>query len=115
MPALHLVRPVVVGAALLLGLTACQTPSDDESPVPPAGAEQTEPAPETSPSDTPEQTPSPQEPDPADALRRYGAEQPIGRLATPEECAYVALWLVSDEASFITGVAMPVDGGLTAR
>jgi NAD(P)-dependent dehydrogenase (short-subunit alcohol dehydrogenase family) len=56
-----------------------------------------------------------QEADPGDALRRYGAEQPMGRLATPEECAYVALWLVSDEASFITGVAMPVDGGLTAR
>jgi NAD(P)-dependent dehydrogenase (short-subunit alcohol dehydrogenase family) len=56
-----------------------------------------------------------QEPDPEAALQRYNAEQPIGRLATPEECAYAALWLVSDEASFITGVAMPVDGGLTAK
>ncbi|HMA35957.1 MAG TPA: glucose 1-dehydrogenase [Chloroflexia bacterium] len=56
-----------------------------------------------------------QEPDPVAALARYTAEQPIGRLATPEECAAVALWLVSDEASFVTGVAMPVDGGLTAR
>lgn len=55
------------------------------------------------------------EADPAAALARYSAEQPMGRLATPEECAYVALWLVSDEASFITGVAMPVDGGLTAK
>ena len=56
-----------------------------------------------------------QEQDPEAALERYSSEQPIGRLATPDECAYVALWLVSDEASFITGVAMPVDGGLTAR
>jgi meso-butanediol dehydrogenase/(S,S)-butanediol dehydrogenase/diacetyl reductase len=56
-----------------------------------------------------------QEADPEAALERYSSEQPIGRLATPEECAYVALWLVSDEASFVTGVAMPVDGGLTAK
>ena len=53
--------------------------------------------------------------DPAAAWARYNAEQPIGRLATPAECAFVALWLVSDEASFVTGVAMPVDGGLTAK
>ena len=56
-----------------------------------------------------------QELNPEAALERYSTEQPIGRLATPEECAYVALWLVSDEASFVTGVAMPVDGGLTAK
>lgn len=53
-------------------------------------------------------------PDPAGALRAYAAAQPIGRLGTPEECADAALWLVSDEASFITGVALPVDGGFTA-
>lgn len=55
-----------------------------------------------------------QEADPQAALARYSTEQPIGRLATPEECAYAALWLVSDEASFVTGIALPVDGGLTA-
>jgi NAD(P)-dependent dehydrogenase (short-subunit alcohol dehydrogenase family) len=55
------------------------------------------------------------EPDPEDAWQRYSSEQPIGRLATPEECANAALWLVSDEASFVTGVALPVDGGLTAK
>jgi NAD(P)-dependent dehydrogenase (short-subunit alcohol dehydrogenase family) len=38
----------------------------------------------------------------------------MGRLGTPQECADAALWLVSDEASFITGVALPVDGGFTA-
>jgi 2-keto-3-deoxy-L-fuconate dehydrogenase len=42
--------------------------------------------------------------------------QPIGRMAQPEEMAYAALFLCSDEASFITGTGMPVDGGtLTIR
>jgi NAD(P)-dependent dehydrogenase (short-subunit alcohol dehydrogenase family) len=53
-------------------------------------------------------------PDPGGALRSYEAAQPIGRLGTAEECADAALWLVSDEASFVTGVALPVDGGFTA-
>jgi NAD(P)-dependent dehydrogenase (short-subunit alcohol dehydrogenase family) len=53
-------------------------------------------------------------PDPAAAWRSYEAAQPIGRLGTADECADAALWLVSDEASFITGVALPVDGGFTA-
>ena len=53
-------------------------------------------------------------PDPEAAWKAYSVAQPIGRLATPQECADAALWLVSDEASFITGVALPVDGGFTA-
>jgi meso-butanediol dehydrogenase / (S,S)-butanediol dehydrogenase / diacetyl reductase len=53
-------------------------------------------------------------PDPDAAWREYGAAQPMGRLGTPEECADAALWLVSDESSFVTGVALPVDGGFTA-
>jgi NAD(P)-dependent dehydrogenase (short-subunit alcohol dehydrogenase family) len=53
-------------------------------------------------------------PDPEAAWQEYSLAQPIGRLATPQECADAALWLVSDEASFITGVALPVDGGFTA-
>lgn len=53
-------------------------------------------------------------PDPAAAWEAYGAAQPMARLGTPEECADAALWLVSDEASFVTGVALPVDGGFTA-
>ncbi|HEX9483189.1 MAG TPA: glucose 1-dehydrogenase [Gemmatimonadaceae bacterium] len=53
-------------------------------------------------------------PDPAAAWTSYEAAQPIGRLGTAEECADAALWLVSDEATFITGVALPVDGGFTA-
>lgn len=40
---------------------------------------------------------------------------PIGRFAKPQEIAYVALFLASDESSFITGVTLPVDGGFTAQ
>lgn len=38
----------------------------------------------------------------------------LGRWAEAEEIAYPILWLASSEASFITGIALPVDGGLTA-
>lgn len=47
--------------------------------------------------------------------KRLLASVPMGRLCRPEEVAYAALWLASDEASFVTGVALPVDGGFTAR
>lgn len=39
---------------------------------------------------------------------------PIGRFAQPDEIAYSARWLLSDEASYVTGSAMAVDGGYTA-
>jgi NAD(P)-dependent dehydrogenase (short-subunit alcohol dehydrogenase family) len=39
----------------------------------------------------------------------------MGRLGEPEEVAMVAAFLASDAASFVTGVAMPVDGGYSAR
>jgi NAD(P)-dependent dehydrogenase (short-subunit alcohol dehydrogenase family) len=44
-----------------------------------------------------------------EALARY---QPIGRMARPEEVAHLALYLCSDEAGFITGQAVPLDGGV---
>jgi meso-butanediol dehydrogenase / (S,S)-butanediol dehydrogenase / diacetyl reductase len=42
-------------------------------------------------------------------------EQPLGRLARPEECADAVLWLASPAASFVSGVALPIDGGFTAQ
>ena len=53
-------------------------------------------------------------PDPEAAWEEYSRSQPMGRLGTAEECADAALWLVSDESSFVTGVALPIDGGFTA-
>lgn len=46
---------------------------------------------------------------------RLLAMVPMGRLCRAEEAAHAALWLASDDASFVTGVALPVDGGFTAR
>lgn len=43
------------------------------------------------------------------------ASVPLGRPGEPEEMAHAALWLASDDSSFVTGIAMPVDGGLTCR
>jgi NAD(P)-dependent dehydrogenase (short-subunit alcohol dehydrogenase family) len=40
---------------------------------------------------------------------------PIQRLGTPEDIAYCALYLASDESSFVTGALFVIDGGLTAR
>ena len=51
-------------------------------------------------------------PDPDEALRQFVARQPMGRLGTAEEVAQAALYLVSDEAKFVTGVAFPIDGGM---
>jgi len=44
-------------------------------------------------------------------FRKLSASQPIGRMAAPEEVAALALYLCSDEASFITGNDYPIDGG----
>ena len=48
-------------------------------------------------------------------LARMKQAIPLGRVGTPMEVAQAGLFLASDEASYITGVSLPVDGGYTAR
>lgn len=48
----------------------------------------------------------------AEMLKKLSEYQPIGRMGKPEEVAALALYLCSDEASFITGQAFPIDGGV---
>ena len=43
------------------------------------------------------------------------ARQPVGRMGRPDEIAHAALYLASDEAAFVTGSALVIDGGWTAR
>ena len=53
-------------------------------------------------------------PDPEAAYREMAASQALGRMGTPEEIAASMLYLVSDEAAFVTGSAFVIDGGLSA-
>jgi NAD(P)-dependent dehydrogenase (short-subunit alcohol dehydrogenase family) len=50
-----------------------------------------------------------------DAMKEFLKDQPIGRMGRPEEIASVVLWLCSPGASFVLGVALPVDGGFVAH
>ena len=52
-------------------------------------------------------------PDPVKAKKDFIARQPMGRLATAEEIAALAVYLASDESDFITGVVYPIDGGMS--
>ena len=52
-------------------------------------------------------------PDPEKAYREMAASQAVGRMATPEEIAAAALYLASDEAAFVTGTALEIDGGFS--
>ena len=52
--------------------------------------------------------------DPA-AMKEFMRDQPIGRMGRPKEIAAAVLWLCSPGASFVFGVALPVDGGFVAH
>jgi NAD(P)-dependent dehydrogenase (short-subunit alcohol dehydrogenase family) len=52
-------------------------------------------------------------PDPEKAYREMAATQAIGRMATPDEIAACILYLASDEAAFVTGTALEIDGGFS--
>jgi NAD(P)-dependent dehydrogenase (short-subunit alcohol dehydrogenase family) len=49
------------------------------------------------------------------AMKAFLKEQPIGRMGRPEEIAAAVLWLCSPGASFVLGVALPVDGGFVTH
>jgi NAD(P)-dependent dehydrogenase (short-subunit alcohol dehydrogenase family) len=53
--------------------------------------------------------------DPARHLEYLLAKHPMGRLANTQDVAYAVLFLASDESSFITGLALPIDGGRSIR
>ena len=50
-----------------------------------------------------------------EALEQMKNMEPVGRMGTPEEVANAVIWLCSDEASFVTGHPLVVDGGFVAR
>jgi NAD(P)-dependent dehydrogenase (short-subunit alcohol dehydrogenase family) len=52
--------------------------------------------------------------DPTEARRERTAAHPIGRLGRPEDVAGLAVYLASDESSWVTGAVLPVDGGYLA-
>lgn len=55
-------------------------------------------------------------PEEAEELKKqFFTQIPMGRASEPEEIANVALFLASDMSSYVTGVTIPVDGGLTAK
>ncbi len=55
-----------------------------------------------------------QYPDPEKAKKERDKSYALGRIADPKEVAKTVVWLCTDDASFITGATIPIDGGKTA-
>ncbi|MEX0762279.1 MAG: SDR family oxidoreductase [Dehalococcoidia bacterium] len=53
------------------------------------------------------------QPDPEKAMQEFIARQPMGRMGKPEEIAYLAIYLASDESSYTTGTEQLIDGAMT--
>ena len=53
--------------------------------------------------------------DPEEVEKKMLEDYPLSWVGKPEDIAYAALYLASDQANWVTGVALPVDGGFTAR
>jgi NAD(P)-dependent dehydrogenase (short-subunit alcohol dehydrogenase family) len=51
----------------------------------------------------------------SDVLRRYTMSHLVGRLGYPEEIAAAVAYLASDDAAFVTGETLRIDGGFTAH
>jgi len=51
----------------------------------------------------------------AENQKKLMAAVPLGRIGRPDEVAHAVLWLASDDASYVTGISLPVDGGYLAR
>jgi NAD(P)-dependent dehydrogenase (short-subunit alcohol dehydrogenase family) len=54
-------------------------------------------------------------PENSPARAAYIANIPLGRMAEASEQAEAAVWLCSERASFVTGIALPVDGGILSH
>lgn len=48
------------------------------------------------------------------SIKTIAAGIPLGRMGTPEDVAYAALYLASDEAKYVTGIELNIDGGILA-
>ena len=53
--------------------------------------------------------------DDPETISRVVSAYPVGRVGNPEEIANAVTWLCSEDAAFVTGIAMPVDGGFVAK
>jgi NAD(P)-dependent dehydrogenase (short-subunit alcohol dehydrogenase family) len=51
----------------------------------------------------------------SEGMQRALNAHPLGRMGTAEDIAYAVLYLASDEASFVTGAELVIDGGYTAQ